>query len=302
MEAIQAYYPVAEEYYRERLGFDWDQYLPVIVERYPEPAEDADWFAVSNVPGGPRPGYPQGIYFLRRHMMPGVAELATLHENAHHIGLGSASKGGYYRFFDEGCANFLAYLIYWHKKQDLDLVCLYRSFLQEINSDLYEYPPFDGLIAALVQQIGVAGLYRLINRRLYDVTSIDWQGILRALSKGKQVSVPAELAADEIPSIVHELQEGADKIIGLITYPKPVAVSPVAYLAYEQVARKGPWTVAELQVAWGLSEEQTHEVIRELADVYLWAVVDGEITLSGFRGDLFHGTGIVRATSRRSGL
>ena len=306
MTTIEAYYEVVREYYPGRLDLEWRYRPPVVVDRYPEPAQDANWFASSNVPGGPRPGYPEGVYFLRRHMMPGVAELATLHENVHHLGIGNDDvEGDYYRFFDEGCANFLAYLVYYHKNRSLDAVRLYRTFLQEINTDLYETPPFDRIMASIILQVGMAGLYRLILRRLQDGTKVDWQGLLRTVAAGqlRLEPQPGEPPDDKLPAIVHELQEGADKMIALISYPERVLMSPLAYLAYDWLSRAGSLPVADLQATWQVSAPETEAVIQELASLYFWTKNEGQLKpfIPGHTTDLFHSTGIVRAALPVSG-
>ncbi|GIK37756.1 MAG: hypothetical protein BroJett011_15890 [Chloroflexota bacterium] len=301
MGTIEAYYDVVKEYYPGRLKLSWRQRSPYVVDQYPEPAQDANWFASSNVPGGPREGYPEGVYYLRRHMMPGVVEMATLHENVHHLGLGNDDvPGDYYRFFDEGCANFLAYLVYYHKNRNLQPIQLYRTFLQEINTDLYETPAFDRIMASLIHQVGTAGLYRLILRRLKENgTQVDWKGLLRAVAAGQlQVEpLPDEPSDAELPPIVHELQEGADKMIGIITYPDRVLMSPVAYLAYDWVCREGTLGVADLQAAFRLSAAEVEAVIQELGGIYFWTHDSGQLKPfpPQHNSDFFHNTGLIRA-------
>jgi hypothetical protein len=110
--------------------------------------------------------------------------------------------------------------VYFHKNRSLEAIRLYRTFLQEINTELYEYPCFDRIIASLVHQIGAVGLYRLIVRRLTDVTAVDWQEVLRATGAGQMriEPLPGEPADAELPPTVHEMQEGA-KMVALIAYP-----------------------------------------------------------------------------------
>jgi len=297
LTTINAYYDIVQEYYVDRLNLGWTLSPPQVVDYYPPPSQNEDWFAVSGVPGGPRPGYPAGIYFLRRYMMPCVAELATLHENTHHFGTGSRGKGGYYRYFDEGIANFVAYLVYYHKNQSLDEIQLYRTFLQEVNTSLYEYPNFDRIIASLVHQVGAVGLYRLIRRRLDDVTSVDWQELLRATAAG-QARVerrPDEPPDDELPPTVHEMQAGVDRMVSVIAYPERMLMSPATYLTFDHISREGPVAIDAIQDAWLMTPEEAEVVYRELADVYLWNKVEGKISLKPFRSDLFHGTGVMRA-------
>jgi len=301
MGSIEAYYEVVQDYYQNRLGLAWRQRAPYIVDQYPEPAHEANWFASSNVPGGPRPGYPEGVYFLRRHMMPGVVELATLHENVHHLGLGSDDvEGDYYRFFDEGCANFLAYLVYYHHTQNIEPVRLYRTFLQEINTDLYEDPSFDRIMASLIQQVGLTGLYRLIMRRIKDRTSVEWPEILRTTASGQlQVeALPGEPPDADLPPILHELQAGADKMIAQITYPDRMLMSPLAYLTYDQMCQEGSVRVDELQTKWRVSTPVLKSMIEELGSIYYWIHQDGQLKPfpDGYNTDLFHNTGIMRAT------
>jgi hypothetical protein len=301
MRSIETYYGVVQDYYQNRLGLAWIQRAPYIVNQYPEPAQDANWFASSNVPGGPRPGYPEGVYFLRRHMMPGVVELATLHENVHHLGLGNDDvPGDYYRFFDEGCANFLAYLVYYHHNRSLEAVRLYRAFLQEINTDLYESPSFDRIMASLIQQVGMVGLYRLITRRIKDRTSVDWRGILEATAAGqlKVEPQPGEPVDADLPPVLSEMQTGADKIIAQIIYPERMLMSPLAYLTYDQMCRVGTVSVDELRAKWHVSVQALEAMIEELASIYYWIQQDDQLKPfpDGYNTDLFHGTGIMRAT------
>ncbi len=306
MGTIEAYYDVVKEYYPGRLKLAWRQRPPYIVDQYPEPAQDANWFASSNVPGGPRPGYPEGVYFLRRHMMPGVVEMATLHENVHHLGLGNDDvPGDYYRFFDEGCANFLAYLVYYHKNRNLAPIQLYRTFLQEINTDLYETPSFDRIMASLIQQVGTAGLYRLILRRLKaGGTQVDWPGLLKAAAAGqlKVDPLPGEPSDAELPPTVHELQEGADKMIGLIAYPERMLMSPLAYLAYDAMCRAGSLSVPDFRANWRVPQAEAEVVIQELAGIYLWTYDKGQLKPfpAQHPTDLFYGTGVMRATHKES--
>jgi hypothetical protein len=302
MGTIEAYYDVVKEYYPGRLKLSWRQRSPYVVDQYPAPAQDANWFASSNVPGGPREGYPEGVYYLRRHMMPGVVEMATLHENVHHLGLGSDDHpGDYFRFFDEGCANFLAYLVYYHKNRNLTPIQLYRTFLQEINTDLYETPPFDRIMASLIHQVGMIGLYRLILRRLKDHgMQVEWKALLRAIASGQLTiePLPGEPTDAELPPIVHELQEGADKMIALIAYPERVLMSPLAYQGYDWMCREGALNVSDLRDAWQLSADELKTVIDELAGVYFWSDTGGQLKPfpAQHTSDMFHETGIVRAT------
>lgn len=298
--SIEAFFEVVQDYYQNRLGLAWRQRPFFVVDRYPEPAQNANWFASSNVPGGPRPGYPEGVYFLRRHMMPGVAEMGTLHENVHHLGMGSDDvEGDYFRFFDEGCCNFLAYLVYYHHTGDMAHVRLYRTFLQEINTDLYEDPPFDRIIASLVQQVGVTGLYRLMTRRIKDRTSMDWLAILKATAAGemKVEPQPGEPADADLPPILQELQPIAERVIAMISYPDRMLLSPMAYLAFEQMSRDGSVSVADLQTDWGLSDAALNSMIDELAGVYYWTNQSGQLKPFPENNtfDLFLKTGVMRA-------
>jgi len=101
----------------------------------------------------------------------------------------------------------------------------------------------------------------------------------------------------ELPPIVHEMQEGADKMVALIAYPGPALMSPAAYLAYERLVREGSLAVGDLRAAWGLSAQEALDVIQELEGVYLWTQAEGQISPSGFRSDLFHDTGLMRAAA-----
>ncbi|MFN8475348.1 MAG: hypothetical protein U0822_24405 [Anaerolineae bacterium] len=298
METIEAYYEVVADYYVDRLNLGWTCNPPVVVDTYPPPAENEDWFAVSSVPGGPRPGYPQGVYFLRRYMMPGVAELATLHENTHHFGTGSKGKGGYYRYFDEGIANFIAYIVYYHKNGDLAPIQLYRTFLQEVNTTLYEYPNFDRILASIVHQVGMTGLYRLIRRRLDDASSVDWQDVLCQTAAGRLrvARRSSEPPDDELPPTVSELQAGAYLMVSVISYPERMLMSPATYLTYDRINREGPLPRSAIQDRWQMTADEAEAVYRELARVYLWSEIDGQIGLRAFRSDLFYGTGVMRAT------
>jgi hypothetical protein len=300
LATIGAYYAVAEDYYPGRLALPWTRRAPVIVDRYPPPAENEDWFAVSHVPGGPRPGSPQGIYFLRRHMMPGVTELATLHENTHLMGTGSQARDGYHRFFDEGCANFLAYLVYAHHARSFEAIDLYRAFLVEINTSLYEYPRFDRIIAALVHQLGLAGLYRLFWRRLRGAGAVDWSLLLRDVTTG-QVGTRRWLREQdeiEVPPVVSEMEDAARRMVAVMTSPSPALMSPLGYLAYVQMCQDGSASLEGLRTAWRLSEDDVGSVVREGQGMGLWVPQDGRLAPLGM-SYLFRDAGLVRASASR---
>jgi hypothetical protein len=301
MRTIGTYYAVAEDYYPGRLALPWTRRDPVVVDRYPPPADEEDWFAVSHVPGGPRAGSPQGIYFLRRHMMPGVAELATLHENTHLMGTGSQARDGYHRFFDEGCANFFAYLVYAHHTGSFEAIDLFRTFLVEINTSLYEYPSFDRIIAALVHGLGLAGLYRLLWRRLRRAQGVDWRTLLRDATTG-QVAAEKWLRDHdevEVPPVVAEMEDAARRMVAVITSPAAAVMSPLGYLAYIQMCEEGSASLDGLRTAWRLSEDDVVSVTREGQGMALWVQDNGRLIPLGM-SYLFREAGLVRAAA--SGL
>jgi hypothetical protein len=157
-------------------------------------------------------------------------------------------------------------------------------------------------MASLIHQVGTAGLYRLILRRLKENgTQVDWKGLLRAIAAGQlQVEpLPGEPSDAELPAIVHELQEGADKMIALIAYPERVLMSPLAYLGYDWMCREGALSVADLRDTWQLSADEARTVIQELAGVYFWSETEGQLKPfpAQHTSDMFHGTGIIRAAS-----
>ena len=297
---IDAYYAVAEEYYPGRLGLPWTRRAPVVVDRYPPPAENEDWFAVSHVPGGPRAGYPQGIYFLRRHMMPGVSELATLHENTHLMGTGSQARDGYHRFFDEGCANFFAYLVHAHHTGGFEAIDLYRTFLIEINTSLYEYPSFDRIIAALVHELGLAGLYRLLWRRLRGAQAVDWSMLLHDVTTG-QVGRQRWLRDHddvEVPPVLSEMEDGARRMVAVITSPSSALMSPLGYLAYTQMCQEGSVSLNDLRTAWKPADDDVDSLVREGEGMGLWVQQDGRLAPLGM-SYLFGDAGLVRASASR---
>ena len=147
----------------------------------------------------------------------------------------------------------------------------------------------------------MTGLYRLILRRLRDASLVDWKGLLQATATG-QIKVepqPGEPTDSALPSIIHEMQEGADKLIAIITYPDRVLMSPLAYLAYDWMCRAGSLSVADLQTTWQLSDQEVEAVIQELAGIYFWTHTKDQLKPfpAEHPSDFFHGTGIVRATS-----
>jgi hypothetical protein len=300
MATIDTYYAVAEEYYPGRLRLPWTRRAPVVVDDYPPPAEREDWFAVSHVPGGPRPGYPQGIYFLRRHMMPEVTELATLHENTHLMGTGSQARDGYHRFFDEGCANFFAYLVHAHHTGSFEAVDLFRTFLIEINTSLYEYPSFDRIIAALVHGLGLAGLYRLLWRRLREARRIDWSMLLRDATTG-YVGAQRWLREHddiEVPPVLSEMEAAACRMVAVITSPSSALMSPLGYLAYVQMCQDGSASLHDLRVAWKLADDEVGSLVREGEGMGLWGQQNGRLAPLGM-SYLFRDAGLVRASASR---
>jgi hypothetical protein len=300
MTTIERYYAVAEDYYPGRLGLPWTRRAPVVVDRYPPPAENEDWFAVSHVPGGPRPGYPQGIYFLRRHMMPGVTELATLHENTHLMGTGSQARDGYHRFFDEGCANFFACLVHAHHTGGFEAVDLFRTFLIEINTSLYEYPSFERIIATLVHELGLAGLYRLLRRRLREAQGMDWSMLLRDATTGQVGALRwlRDRTDTEVPPVVSEMEDAARRMVSVITSPSPALMSPLGYLAYVQMCEEGSVSLDDLRTAWRLADDDVHSVAREGAGMCLWVQQNGRLVPLGM-SYLFRDVGLVRASASR---
>jgi hypothetical protein len=300
MTTIDTYYGVAEDYYPGRLGLPWTRRAPVVVDRYPPPAENEDWFAVSHVPGGPRAGYPQGIYFLRRHMMPGVTELATLHENTHLMGTGSQARDGYHRFFDEGCANFFACLVHAHHTGGFEAVDLFRAFLIEINTALYEYPSFERIIAIIVHELGLAGLYRLLRRRLREAQGMDWSMLLRDATTGQVGALRwlRDRTDTDVPPIVSEMEDAARRMVSIIMSPSPALMSPLGYLAYVQMCEEGSVGLDDLRTAWRLADDDVNSVAREGAGMSLWVQQNGRLVPLGM-SYLFRDAGLVRASASR---
>jgi hypothetical protein len=234
-------------------------------------------------------------------MMPGVVELATLHENAHHVGIGSKGRGGYIRYFDEGCCNFLAYLIYFHKRQEMGAVGLYRSFLQEINTELYEHPSFDRIMASIVSQIGLAGVYQLLIRRLEAPESIDWRAVLCLARRGELRTAPwiRALQGIALPPVLEEMQHGANQIVAMINSPDPVQMSPIAYLAFDRMCQAGSLSCEELRHTWKLTPLEMSAIIKEVEAMDLWVCEGNEVRPAG-RSDLFRSTGFIRAANTRT--
>ena len=284
---IAEYTDVAEDYLSKRLGLGWHRQCSVVVEHYPPPFEDADWFAVAGASGMPTASV-AGIHFLRRHMAPIVTALATLHENVHH---GTRGPGGYHRYFDEGIANFLAYTMYYDRTRDLDGVRLFHTFLDELNV-LYAYPPMLRVLAAMHQQVGLTGLLRLIRWRAETPDQVDWTDILRQTRAGA-LQIPAfPGTSDEAP--LPSLDASAAKVCTVITFPEKALVSPVAFLVFESVCERGSVPLDEIRATWGLSQSALDGVVAELADHFVWNVTDGQLTLFG-HSDFMRGTGILRA-------
>jgi len=288
---IGEYTDVAEKYLQRELGLDWHRQRSVVVEHYPAPFEDADWFAVAGASGMPTASV-AGIHFLRRHMQPIVTALATLHENVHH---GTRGPGGYHRYFDEGIANFLAYTIYLDHTGDLEGVRLFHTFLDELNV-LYAYPPMLRLLGSMVQQAGLVGLYRLIRWRANAPDQVDWTGVLRDTRAGT-LDVPpwpVNAAHERVPDALERLTAAAMKVIALITFPEKALASPVAYLVFGALAAGEPRSFEQIRQEWQLSEQELAAVVRELEDHFVWNVSDGQLSLFG-HSDFMAGTVILRA-------
>jgi hypothetical protein len=237
-----------------------------------------------------------GIHFLRRHMLPTVTQLATLHENTHH---GTRGPGGYHRYFDEGTANFLAYTIYADHTGDLDGVRLFHTFLDELNV-LYAYPPMLRLLGSMVQQAGLKGLYRLIRWRANAPDQIDWSGVLRDARSGT-LMVPAWPAGvaekDEgLPPALERLTPAAMKVVALIAFPEQALASPVAYQVFNALCAGGPRSLEQIRHEWQLSEAELGDVVGELEEHFVWNASDGHLSLFG-HSDFMADTAIVRAAA-----
>jgi hypothetical protein len=133
---------------------------------------------------------------------------------------------------------------------------------------------------------------------------MDWPGLLKATAAGqlKVEPLPGEPSDAELPPTVHELQEAADKMIGLIAYPERMLMSPLAYLAYDAMCRAGVLSVVDLRATWRLSQAEAEAVIQELGGIYLWTYDQGQLKPfpAEHMTDLFHGTGVMRATYKES--
>ncbi len=230
---IAHYFDVAERYLRDGLTFNWHRPTWVLTERFTEPFSERDWFAFAQTNDPTKPG----IEFLRRYMLPDVAALATLHENVHHAAQGPM---GYLRYFDEGIANLLAYIIHHHYTSGLEGVRVFHTFLDEINA-LYAYPPMVRIMAALIQQVGMKGLYSLILERVNNPERIDWAKVLDDVRRGeleaKDILMPAR--STQMPELVESLEESAKRVISVILFPERALVSPVAYQLFIALCNEG---------------------------------------------------------------
>jgi hypothetical protein len=293
-DVIAEYTDVADDYLAGRLGLGWHRQRSVVVEHYPPPFEDADWFAVAGASGMPTASV-AGIHFLRRHMAPIVTALATLHENVHH---GTRGPGGYHRYFDEGIANFLAYTIYYNRTGDLDGVRLFHTFLDELNV-LYAYPPMLRILAAMHQQVGLAGLVRLIRWRAEAPDQVDWPDVLRETRAGTLhiAPWPNTEAEPPLPATLPDLDASAEKVCTTITFPDRVLVSPAAFQIFDTICQRGPLPLTEIRDTWDLAQSELDSVVDELDEHFAWNVTDGRLTLFG-HSDFMHNTGILRARAR----
>jgi hypothetical protein len=287
---VEEYTAVAEEYYLRRLSLAWSRVVPAIVQQFPPPFDSRDWFAFAATSDP----FPVGIFYLHRHMMPGVVQLATLHENVHFAAMG---PGGYYRYFDEGIANLLAYVVYYHHTGDLGGVSTFHTFLDEINV-LYAYPPMVRIMASLVSQVGMRGLYALIRWRVTAPERVDWHRVLVACRAGRlDASMWPAHEDDRVPAAVDDLQTAADKVIGLICFPEQAPISPIAYQVLDALYSAGTMPLAEVRSRWNLSEAELTEVLAELRDPHaVWAVSDDQLVLFG-HSELLSGAGILRASA-----
>lgn len=286
---IEEYFDVAEEYLKHRLALDWQRPDWILTRQFTPPFAERDWFAFAQTVN---PSVP-GIEFLSRHMMPGVAALATLHENVHHAAQG---PGGYLRYFDEGIANLLAYVIYYKHTNDLAPVRLFHAFLDEINV-LYAYPPMVRIMASLIQQAGMAGLYELIHQRVTAPDSLDWAKVLNDVRMG-QLDVAQHLGDDNtgpVPQFVAELEQPATKILGIILFPERVLVSPIAYQIFTALCDEGDLALSEIRRRWDLTPGELTEILAQLQDPHaVWSVQSERLALFG-HSEIIRPSNIIRA-------
>ena len=225
--------------------------------------------------------------------MPGVAALATLHENVHHA---APATDGYLRYFDEGIANLLAYVIYYHHTNDLDAVRVFHAFLDEINV-LYAYPPMVRIMASLIQQVGMDGLYRFNLQRINAPERLDWATVLDSVRAGQidLADLPGVEANLPVPAFVADFDTSSRRVLALILFPERALVSPVAYQLFVSLCEEGEIALSEIQRRWNLTASGLSAILAQLQDPHaVWSVQGDRLALFG-RSEAIREANIIRA-------
>jgi hypothetical protein len=190
--------------------------------------------------------------------------------------------------------------VHAHHTGGFEAIDLFRTFLIEINTSLYEYPSFERLIAVLVHELGLAGLYRLLRRRLRGAQAIDWSMLLRDATTGRvgELRWLREHDDIEVPPVVSEMEDAARRMVSVITSSSPALMSPLGYVAYIQMCQEGSVSLDDLRTAWKLSDDEVVSLVREGQGMCLWVQQEGRLAPLGMTC-LFRDAGLVRASASR---
>lgn len=264
--AISDSLQIAERHLRLRLGLPWKRLPTSIHDSYPAPMSWQDTYAFT-VHQEISDDLGPGIYYKRDHLFPGLVEIATIHENVH-----VATPGrGQFHSLDNGIADFLAFTIYFHERNDSIAIRAYRDYLLEVSPTLCEYPMYFRAVASLIQQLGMRGLLRLLRARMGRADGIDWHGLLEACRNGK-IKLADIPEAEEVgnPEGFDQLQEAALRAGAVGSYPDVVmTVSPLAYLVLNEIRTSGPVPNDAIRRRLQLENRDYEEACAELVDCRL---------------------------------
>ena len=294
MTTIDTYYTVAEDYYPGRFGLPWTRRAPVVVDRYPPPAENEDWYAVSHVPVVPR-RLPAGNRLPAAARDTRVTDLATSHENTHLMGTGYQARDGYHRFFDEGCANFSP------------VSCMLT--IPGVSRRLISFAP--SLSRSTPRSMSTP---RSRESSPSSCTSWAWRactgccdagcGGLRELTGGCSCAMPppgswARGGGCAITTIsrsrgwCQRWRTPARRLVSVITSPSPALMSPLGYLVYIEMCQEGSVRLDDLRTVWRLGDGGVVSFVREGEGMCLWVRQNGRLSPLGM-SYLFQDAGLVK--------
>lgn len=258
-QVVEQYREIARKALTDRFRFPYQAKPHQILKNFPPPHDRGDFFGYSGR---------DGVYLKRDHLFPGLTEITVLHENVH-----CAIRGqGYIPWFDEGIANFLAYLLYAEQTGDCGAIQVYRTYLAELSPTVYWYPEFDRTLATLVLLGWQSLLFALIGARLRDPACVDWQAIPQLLMRGRPLDEIRDKCFPDL--VIGNFEFFPDRIVqrviaAILAPMRFVVLSPVAFAILERALADGDLPVGWARGDLGLDGEAFDAALQELTDAYL---------------------------------